>query len=278
VVGIDGSASALTAARWGAVEARRRAAPLRLVTAVRWTHDAVAEVPGLGGRGGGPREHVADALAAVEEIVEGHPVDTSVVVGDPVGTLAGEAGRARLLVLGSRGLGGSTGVLVGSVAVALSVRAACPVVVVRGADGSGSGPVVVGVDDSPSSEAAITFAFEAAAARGVPLVPVRAWLEHAYDAGAGVLIDWTRVEERQRSALDRRLARWAEEFPAVRVSPVVARDGAARTLVEHSRDAQLVVVGSRGRGNLAGLAMGSVSHVVLQHAHCPVAVVRPQSR
>jgi nucleotide-binding universal stress UspA family protein len=182
-------------------------------------------------------------------------------------------------VLGSRGLGGVSGLLLGSVAVALSAEAACPVVVVRGEQYVGSSaadaPVVVGVDDSPSSDAAIGFAVEAAAARGAPLVAVHTWLEHVYDAQVAVMIDWPRVAELQRARMAERLAGWVEEYPDVALTLVVAHDAAARTLVEHSKDAQLVVVGSRGRGNLAGLFLGSVSHAVLQHAHSPVAVVRP---
>ncbi|MCO1656336.1 universal stress protein [Pseudonocardia humida] len=283
VVGIDGSESALAAARWGAVEARRRNAPLRLVTAFAWTRnrDLVAGAPELGEQYRSDlRVHaerqLADAVAVAERTVPDRPVDGSVVVGSPIGALGEEARHAQLLVLGSRGRGGLTGLLIGSVAVALAPKAACPVVVVRGEDREpgNSAPVVLGVDDSPAGDAAIAFAFEAAAARGAPLVAVHAWLEHIYDAQIALMVDAAGTEEQVRSTLARRLAGWTQKYPTVPLTLDVARDAPARALVERSRDAQLVVVGSRGHGNLAGLVLGSVSHALLQHSHCPVAVVR----
>ncbi|WP_214401405.1 universal stress protein [Pseudonocardia lacus] len=282
VVGIDGSASALDAARWAALEARRRGAPLRLMTAYPWTRQFDGGV-GLGESHRSDLQKRAERdLDAAREVVEaafpGGRIDSEGVVGSPVDVLVEEAARAQLLVLGSRGRGGLTGLVLGSVAVALSVAAACPVVVVRGDthEATGPAPVVVGVDDSPSSEAAIAFAFAAATSRGAPLVAVHTWLEHVYDAHVAAMIDWTALREQQRTKLAQRLAGWAEKHPEVSLTQVVERDSAAHTLVERSLDAQLVVVGSRGRGNLAGLVMGSVSHAVLQHAHCPVAVVRPE--
>jgi nucleotide-binding universal stress UspA family protein len=283
VVGIDGSDSALAAVRWSAIEAGRRSAPQRLVAAFPWTRDLVVGNPALGEEHRGELQaraeaQMADALDAARRAVPGGlPVAGSVVVGYPIGTLGEEARGAQLLVLGSRGLGGLTGLVIGSVAVALAAHAACPVVVVRGEDHDplGRRPVVVGVDDSPVSDAALEFGFEAAATRGAPLVAVHAWLEHFYDAQIALLVDPATVEEQVRSVLAHRLAGWAQKYPDVQVTEVVVRDAPARALVARSSDAQLVVVGSRGRGNLAGLVLGSVSHAVLQHSHCPVAVVRP---
>ena len=115
----------------------------------------------------------------------GVQVMPEVLVGFPIGVLAEESRRAQLLVLGSRGLGGLTGLLLGSVAVGLAAQAACPVVVVRGEDReTGAGrPVVVGVDGTPNSEAAIAFAYEAAAARGVPLIAVHTWTDTSSPRG-----------------------------------------------------------------------------------------------
>jgi nucleotide-binding universal stress UspA family protein len=282
VVGIDGSDSALAAARWAAAEARRRATSLRLVTAFPWTRDVVVGNPALGERYRDEMKAIAEremavAMAATEEAAPGVSVAGAVVIGAPIGTLAEEARHAQLLVLGSRGLGGLSGLLVGSVTVALAAKAACPVVVVRGEDRNppGSAPVVVGVDDSPVSDAAIAFAFETAAARGAPLVAVHAWLEHFYDAQVAILVDAASVEEQVRTTLAHRLAGWAQKYPDVPVTQAVVRDAPAHALVEQSKDAQLVVVGSRGRSNLAGLVLGSVSHALVQHSHCPVAVARP---
>jgi nucleotide-binding universal stress UspA family protein len=283
VVGVDGSDSALAAVRWAAVEADRRAAPLRLITAFAWKPDRGH--PGL-------REHyreqllertrhhlLEDAVTAAERAVTGLRLTSEVIVGFPIATLYEESRRAQLLVLGSRGLGGVAGLLAGSVAVGLSAHAACPVVVVRGDDRDplSPRPVVVGVDDSDSGEAAIAFAFDAAAARKVPLVAVHTWADTVVDPQVGALIDWDALEADQRSMLSERLAGWSAKHPDVPVTQLVARGGAAHALVEQSRSAQLVVVGSHGRGNLTGLLLGSVSHAVLHRGHCPVAVVRPES-
>jgi nucleotide-binding universal stress UspA family protein len=284
VVGIDGSDSALAAARWGAAEARRRNAALRLVTAFPWTRDLVVGNPALGEEYRGDLQasaerQMAAAVAAAELAVPDRPVESAVVVGYPIGALGEEARLAQLLVLGSRGLGGLTGLLIGSVAVALAAEGTCPVVVVRGDDRDPTSPepVVVGIDDSPVSDAAIAFAFDAAATRGAPLVAVHAWLEHFYDAQVALLVDVPSVEEQVRSVLANRLAGWTQKYPDVDLTQVIARDAPAHALVGESRRAQLVVVGSRGRGNLAGLVLGSVSHAVLQRSHCPVAVVRPEA-
>ena len=194
-------------------------------------------------------------------------------IGAPIEVLSSEARRAQLLVLGDRGLGEVAGLVLGSVAVSLAARGACPVVVVRGERAGADGPVVVGVDGSPVSEAALAFAFDAAAARGVDLVAVHAWSPTAIDEELASLVEWDASAE--SAVLAERLAGWGQKYPQVAVRRTVVRDGAVRALVTASAGAQLVVVGSRGRGNAAGLLLGSVSHGVLHGAHCPVAVVRP---
>jgi nucleotide-binding universal stress UspA family protein len=200
------------------------------------------------------------------------------VDGDPAVVLAGESKRAELVVLGDRGLGGFTGLLLGSVAVALSAHAACPVVVVRGVEAdpavSRPEPVVVGVDGSQGSTAAVDFAVESAVLRGVPLVAVHAWRDVLVDATMAPLVDWDAVESDEREVLAERLAGTRAEHPDLVLRRLVVRDRPARALVDESRNAQLVVVGSRGRGGMQGLLLGSVSQQLLHHAHCPVAVVR----
>jgi nucleotide-binding universal stress UspA family protein len=284
VVGVDGSDSALGAVRWAAVEAGRRGAPLRLVTAFPWTRDAVVGHPGLGDRYrdelmARAERNVAAARAVAEQAAPTLRTSTATVVGFPIGVLGTEAREAQLLVLGTRGLGGLTGLLVGSVAVGLAAQAACPVVVVRGEDRGpdSTQPVVVGVDGSPNSEAALAFAFDAAAARGVPLVAVHTWADMVFDPQVGALIDWVALEDDQRALLSERLAGWHDKHPEVPLTQLVVRDSAAHRLVELSDAAQLVVVGSRGRANFAGLVLGSVSHAVLHRSRCPVAVVRPDT-
>jgi nucleotide-binding universal stress UspA family protein len=284
VVGIDGSESALQAVRWAAGEAARRNVPLRVVTAFGWTQ---ARAVGQIGLGEGyrdimlrrAREQLAEAAALAERHTPDLDVEQQLVVGFPVPVLRAESRAARLLVLGDRGYGGISGLLVGSVSVAMAAQAECPVVLVRTEDGKPvedrERPVVVGVDGSPISEAALGFAFEAASARGVPLVAVHAWWDLFVDPGMAPLLEWDAIDADEHEVLAERTAGWGEKYPDVRVRRQVARDRPARALVEESRRAQLLVVGSRGRGAALGLMLGSVSHAVLHRAHCSVAVVRP---
>jgi nucleotide-binding universal stress UspA family protein len=286
VVGVDGSDEATRAVRWGAVEAARRQAPLRLVMAFGWPPE-----PALGYSTfredyrellrSRAESRLEAARSVAEQSAPGVHVDIEVVDGTPYAVLGTAARSAQLMVLGSRGLGQVEGLLAGSVTVALAAHAACPVVVVRGderdpADAAAL-PVVVGVDGTPASEAAIAFAFEAAAARGVPLVAVHVWTELAVTKAMEPFADWPAIKEEEQR-LDRGLAdllaRWSEKHPGVQVRRIVAHERPGRCLVEQSVDAQLVVVGSRGHGELAGMVLGSVSNALVHRSRCPVAVVR----
>jgi nucleotide-binding universal stress UspA family protein len=137
--------------------------------------------------------------------------------------------------------------------------------------------VVVGVDGTPASEAATSFAFEAAAARAVPLVAVHAWRDLAI-APTEPFVDGPSIRKEEQQRLDRGfadlLAGWSEKHPDVQVRRIVTHGRPGRCLVEQSADAQLVVVGSRGHGELAGMVLGSVSNALVHRARCPVAVVR----
>ena len=284
VAGVDGSECGLQAVRWAAAEASRRHLPLRLVAAHAWPAGGLIGDPGLG----------VDYRAVLRDVVLGHlaaatadalqvapelEVEQAEVTGSPVPVLQGESARAEMVVLGDRGLGGFTGLLIGSVAVAVTAHASCPVIVVRGPAPDRTTPspepVVVGVDGSPTSEAAVAFAFEEASLRRVPVVAVHVWRDLLVDPTMAPLLDWDAVESDEREVLAERLAGWSEKYPDVSVRRLVVQDRPARALVEESGRAQLVVVGSRGRGRFHGMLLGSVSQALLHHAHCPVAVVRP---
>lgn len=283
VVGVDGSESALRAVRWGADEALRRRIPLRLVTASGWIVDQDFGHPGLGKQVRDvlldrARGQLTQAAAVAGRAVSDIDIEQQLIVGHPLAVLGAEARRAQLMVIGDSGLGRMEGLLVGSVAVALAAHASCPVVVVRGAEREpASLPVVVGVDGSPTSEAAIAFAYDAAAARGVSLVAVHAWWDQVFDLATAPELDWDAIEITERELLSKRLAGWAEKYPDVPVERLITRDRPAHSLLEQADRAQLVVVGSRGRGEFSGLVLGSVSNVVLHRASCPVAVVRPDA-
>ena len=284
VVGIDGSDSALRAVRWAADEANRRQEPLRLVTVFSWTEEHVVGMPGLGSQYRDvllrqAQAALAKAVAVAQERQPGLEISHELRTGFPIGTLADEARRARLMVVGDRRSNSITGLLAGSVAVALAAHAACPVVVVRGDEQPGSQalPILLGVDASPVSEAAIAFAYEAAAERGVPLVAVHSWMEEFAAPALTSMIFRSEDQAYEEELLAQRLAGWAQKYSDVQVTRVVVHDGAARRLIEMSQSAQLVVVGSRGHGGFAGLVLGSVSNALVHRSACPVAVVRPDA-
>ncbi|MGC4807441.1 universal stress protein [Micromonospora sp. DT233] len=278
LVGYDGSVDATRALDWALEEAEQSGRPVRLAYVFEWVTVAGWVGPGLA-PGSWPDDTARQEVEALVDraVLDAASARPTVIVhgevldGPPALVLGERSASAGLLVLGSRGHGGFGGLLAGSTAVSVSAHAHCPVVVVRDGDvATGrTGRVLVGVDGSPTSLLALGFAMERAAQRGVPLQVVRAW-EPA--ANGGLAPDNAVAAE--RAALDEPLARWRETYPDVEVTVDVVTGRPAGALVEASRDAQLVVVGTRGRGGLRGMLLGSVSQQLLQHAHCPVAVVR----
>lgn len=280
LVGYDGSPDAVRAQEWARTEAARSGRSVHLAYVFEWLTMA-----GWTGPGGGPSIWPDDtARRQAEELVRQAAADATspeltvtgaLYEGPPAPVLQELSARAGLLVVGTRGLGGFAGLLVGSTAGSVAAHAHCPVVVVRGdADRRGqTGHVAAGVDGSEQSLLALGFAVEQAAARKVPLHVLRAWHSPpgqrpppAPDARAGA--------QAARSELEESLARWRRAFPDLQITVEVAEGNPAELLVTASRNAQLVVVGSRGHGGLAGMLLGSVSQQLLHHAHSPVAVVR----
>jgi nucleotide-binding universal stress UspA family protein len=181
-----------------------------------------------------------------------------------------------LLVVGERGAGDLGEPFAGSVASTVVVHAAGPVVVVRGDEPiDPDGPVVVGVDGSPASDAAIDFAVETADAAGCPLVAVHTWWDSFLGPDLEPLLYWGAIEADEHRVLAEQLAGRSATHPDLEVRTVVERSRPATVLLEQARGAQLLVVGSRGRGGFAGLLLGSVSRSLVNRAPCPVAVVPP---
>ncbi|MEU7610981.1 universal stress protein [Micromonospora sp. NPDC049204] len=273
LVGYDGSTDATVALRWALEEARHTGQPVRLAYVFEWLTVAGWVGPGVT-PGVWPdetaRRQVEDLVGkAAADATATHPgltITGDVYDGPPALVLQERSAEAGMLVLGSRGHGGFGGLLAGSTAVSVAAHAHCPVVVVRdGTGGQPDGPVAVGVDGSGPSLVALGFAAERAARRQMPLRVLHAWTPGPA-AAAGV--------PDERAAVEQALEPWRRTFPQLSVTVDLISGSPAAMLIEASRSAQSVVVGSRGRGGLAGMLLGSVSQQVIQHATCPVAVVR----
>ncbi|MFB8771905.1 universal stress protein [Streptomyces broussonetiae] len=285
IVGVDGSESSLHAVEVAALEARLRGVPLRIVHAFGHpTGHLPTGTPPWNPAGHGLEPMVHGTLARAEEnahkAAPGIEVDRSVVAGDAFEVLEVESRSASLTVVGSRGLGGFAGLLLGSTAVHLAAHGTCPLLVARGRPDP-VGAVLLAVDGSEAGEAAVAFAFTEAALRGAPLVAVHVWntwSERAYegpgDPLSAVVADADDLREAEQRLLDDTVARWQRRFPQVAVERRLLRSRVRPALIEASRSAQLLVTGARGHGGFTGLLLGSVSQALLHHAHCPVAVVR----
>jgi nucleotide-binding universal stress UspA family protein len=190
--------------------------------------------------------------------------------------------RADTVVVGSRGLGAVKEALLGSTSLQLVAHARCPVVVVREVgEPDADAPVVVGADGSSLSADATGYAFAQAARRGRAVTVLHAWDPRLYSSGLGmgtIVETWNDLEATQQDIVASAVAPWVEAYPDVEVRTHVLPGRPGEVLVDASAHAELVVVGSRGRGGFRGLLLGSVSRNVLLRAHCPVAVVRPQRR
>ena len=205
------------------------------------------------------------------------------IAGSAAGILVAESTYAELVVASHRGHGGFPGLLAGSVATQLVTHARCPVIVVRPqrngepAEAPTGAPVVVGVDGSVHSEAAVAFAFEEAANRAVPLTTVHIWTEPprpGQDDFKPVECEPGEARHEAERTLAEAIAGYRDKYPDVAVtSDLVCSLYITETLLQRTGTAGLMVVGARGRGPLSGLLLGSVSQALIHRAHCPVAVI-----
>ncbi|QKW48620.1 universal stress protein [Streptomyces buecherae] len=281
-VGVDGSPASQAAADWAADEALRRGLPLRVVHAWRWEP---LTVPVVNDREEQARWAQSVVLEAEKRLRVRHPEleITAEVLADEPGTGLVRANRdAEMLVLGSRGHGVFVGFLLGSYAQQVIAHVERPVVSVRAPQDTepvpSGGEVVVGQQGSAEdSEAVLRFAFEAAAARGVPVRAVRAWSlppVFAYGTVPLRLVDEASgLEPQEREQLAEALAPWREKYPEVEVREHVEIGTGSQVLLSQAVGADLLVVGRRVRRAPIGARIGSVAHAALHHARCPVAVV-----
>lgn len=294
VVGVDGSAQSLHALDWATREAAARHRPLRIVHAFQWplTNELMGP-PAVGPPDAGLQYAAERVLSAAADRARAAAptltVGTDLPADVPAAALIDASRHADLVVVGHRGLGGFSGLLVGSVGVQTAAHAACPVVVVRDSDptgspeqrrgepGSAAGQVVVGVDGSELSSWAVDFAFAHAALHGLGVVAVHAHQRPAFAALGESRIAAHDVDDRREAdagLLSDTLAGYRDRYPDVPVREKLARGRPAAVLVAESAGAALTVVGSRGRGGFTGLLLGSTSQSVLHHAAGPVAIVR----
>ncbi|AHW65519.1 universal stress protein [Corynebacterium glyciniphilum] len=291
VVAVDGSDAGAAAVAWAANAAAKRSAPLKLVTAYTMPQFMYADgmIP--------PQElydqleeeamaKINEARELVRSFDENIEVSYYIAESTPIDLLLQLSEEADIVVMGSRGLGGLSGLVLGSVSSAVVSHASSPVVVVRKDNdvtvNNKYGPVVVGVDGSDVSRKALEYAFREADARGATLRAVHSWADAQVQTSlvglAAVQSQLDSMSAQERKILQDEIAPMREKYPDVKVEEVVDRDRPIQVLKDNADDAQLLVLGSHGRGGFRGMLLGSTSRALLQYAPCPMMVVRPTSK
>lgn len=291
VVGVDGSRASIAAVVWAARDAALHGVSLTIVHAIAPIPPASGvwgEVPIPDGYGpwreSEAKRVIDDGLHAVERSAPGiGPVSvrSELVHGAIVPTLVDFSSGADMLVVGSRGLNAASRAMLGSVSAGVVRRAHCPVAVIhdhgRTTAPSTHAPVLVGIDGSAVSELAADIAFDEAARRGVEVVALHAWSDLA-ELGPPAMgwspAQWLEVHDREDHVLAEWLAARQKRYPVVAVRRLVVGGRPGHALIENAETAQLVVVGSRGRGGFTGMLLGSVSRAVVNSVQTPVIVAR----
>ncbi|WP_043616642.1 universal stress protein [Nonomuraea candida] len=275
IVGVDGSRTGLEAAGWAASEAALRGSPLTVAHAVpKWLCEegAVHHYAEVARWMRGGAESVL--TSATERIRRDFPqvrVESVLLPGDPRSALLKASEEAELLVVGSGGIGGVRGLLVGSVAYGVAAHARTDLVLIHEPPETPRGEVVVGTDGSRGATRALEFAFAEAGLRGARLRAVQAW---AWPQPGGFEPASREHEQETLRTLKASLTPHRERHPGVHVVAEVVHGHPVEVLKEAGADADLLVVGSRGHGQLAGMLIGSISQALLHHAPCPLAVIR----
>jgi nucleotide-binding universal stress UspA family protein len=282
VAGFDGSETARVAATWAAEQATASGRGLTLV------HALMPPVT-TGGLGVSlpPSLDLLDelqrqALAQLDEQAAAlacPDVRTTISVGAPSGVLLEASETAHLVVVGSRGRGGFSGLLLGSVSAQVAAHSQCPVAVIRQAAPESATSVVVGIDGSPGAEAALAFAFDQASRRGLRLVAIHAWDVPAYDLlivpNGPVPIPLSDVADEEIRLTAEVLAGFRDDYPDVDVEESLVRAPAVQAILGGSEGAAMIVVGTHGHSPTIGALLGSVSNGVLHKSHLPVVVIPP---
>jgi nucleotide-binding universal stress UspA family protein len=280
IVGTDGTENSKAAVIWAAREAQRRGLPLRIAHVFEWDWEEYRY--SIGNDYIDVSRQMAEAVVnnATRQAQQVDPrlaIETDTLIGHTAARLLDIADQAELMVLGHRGRGGFAGLRLGSVSQRVATHAPCPVLVVRGREDP-DGPVVAGLDDSPAADQVLETAFDAATAHRSALSIVRSylppiplWLENVRASE----VETPEQDAAELARVEEQLAPWRAKYPDVAVEILVTHEGAASSLVGASLCAQLVVVGSRGRGRIRGALLGSAGLQLLHHAECPVLIARP---
>ncbi len=280
VVGMDGSDGSLKAAQWAVGEARVRGRGITLAHAIIPTTasssfgvfvsprlDLIDDM----------RNGVVEALTRTAAELDCADVQVVVEIGTPSALLLTASDTAEFIVLGSRGRGGFKALLLGSVGSQVTSHANCPVIVMRGDPRTDANEIIVGIDGSEHSLAALDFAFDEASRHGFKVIAVHAWDVPSFDliitSEGPVPLPLEHVADGEVRLVAEILAGYTEQYPDVRVAEHLVRAPAVQALLNSSTNAVMIVLGTRGRNAAIGALLGSTSNGVLHKAKVPVAII-----
>jgi len=284
IVGVDGTEGSVEALRWAAHEAARRSWPLHVITCAELPVAVEAGLIGSGAITGSAMDGIVTDQEAINQravtLARSFGLDIEVsgetVLGAPAYALVGASHVDDVIVAGATSHPGRLTDMLGSVATLVAHRAKCPVVVVHGAERRGGDihRIAVGVDGSQGSDAALQWAIDEALRCDAELMLVHGWIYPYAGPRTGVSEPRDDMRLDAMRTLEASALKMHELAPSVRCHSIISEQSPAKAVIDAGKNADLVVVGSRGHGGFASLMLGSVSRTVLQHATVPVVVVR----